>query len=227
MAWRRRHHAHAFLHRQGRGNWTGQGQTFALSSSERQSGTDLRCGRGCCAADGREQRRRCASQGDDFAGRDGAGRDFHLRLEHELRRAWCALCSPAHTHTHLAPSRRPTDPRASNARTRAEEFIPQTQKKNIRIMKAALLKDVQVLSTPQSRGEQPGVSTHARIPHRSHAAPLRRCGARPEHGLTGCADLAVTAPAKAAGGRAREGGGARAARDGASGRPAAVDRQGS
>ena len=132
-----------------------------------------------------------------------------------------------HTHTHLAPSRRPTDPRASNARTRAEEFIPQTQKKNIRIMKAALLKDVQVLSTPQSRGEQPGVSTHARIPHRSHAAPLRRCGARPEHGLTGCADLAVTAPAKAAGGRAREGGGARAARDGASGRPAAVDRQGS
>lgn len=37
----------------------------------------------------------------------------------------------------------------------AEEFIPQTQKKNIRIMKTGLLKGVQVLSTPQSRGEQP------------------------------------------------------------------------
>ena len=32
-----------------------------------------------------------------------------------------------------------------------------TQKKNIRIMKAGLLKDVQVVSTPQSRGEQPPV----------------------------------------------------------------------
>jgi hypothetical protein len=46
---------------------------------------------------------------------------------------------------------------------RAEEYIPQTQKKNIRIMKTGLLKDVQVLSTPQSRGEQP---------------PVRPCGFR-------------------------------------------------
>ena len=34
----------------------------------------------------------------------------------------------------------------------AEEFIPQTQKKNIRIMKASMIKQVKVLSTPESRG---------------------------------------------------------------------------
>lgn len=39
-----------------------------------------------------------------------------------------------------------------------EEFIPQTQKKNIRIMKASMIKQVKVLSTPESRGGVPAAA---------------------------------------------------------------------
>eukprot|EP01047_Picozoa_sp_COSAG01_P036998 COSAG01_NODE_2914_length_6866_cov_17.396483_3_plen_188_part_00 len=37
-----------------------------------------------------------------------------------------------------------------------EEFLPQTQKKNLRFMKASHLRNIKVLSTPQSRGEPAG-----------------------------------------------------------------------
>ena len=74
-------------------------------------------------------------------------------------------------HTVVSPPPPPPPPLP----LRAEQYIPMTQKKNIRIMKAGLLKDVQVISTPQSRGEQAPVRNQIAIPV---LRALRSCRSR-------------------------------------------------